>query len=110
MLTKKKFSVVLAAGALALAGCAPVTAPPVPVSPRDAALDVLRDLDPAFDTVPDMVIFDVSEGICAAFDKGYSFAEVVLIATGSGLSGEQAGLLVGFAVNVDCPEWAEVAG
>lgn len=127
MLTKKKFSIAVAvAGVFVLAGCtaaAPevepvpeVKVPEVTVETpehpdaRQVGLDVLRDLDPTFEHVPDDAIFTASEGICTAFDDGLSFETVVLVAMGEGLSADQAGYLVGFAVNVDCPEWAGVAG
>lgn len=136
MLTRKKFSIAVAvAGVFVLAGCAapkveapapkvrapevtvetptPVTTPEVTVETPDArqvGLDVLRGMDPVFEHVPDDAIFTASEGICTAFDDGLSFETVVLVAMGEGLSAEQAGYLVGFAVNVDCPEWAGVTG
>jgi len=134
VLTRKKFSIAVAmAGVFVLAGCAapkvealapkvpevtvetptPVTTPEVTVETPDArqvGLDVLRGMDPVFEHVPDDAIFTASEGICTAFDDGLSFETVVLVAMGEGLSAEQAGYLVGFAVNVDCPEWAGVTG
>jgi len=120
---RKTLAAVTFAAALTLAGCAtttPTIEPKAPAAPpvvevqgaptaREVALGVLRDLDHSFNGVPDKVIDDVSESICDAFDAGASFAQVVLVVTGSGLSGEQAGLLVGYAVAVDCPEWASIA-
>lgn len=95
----------LAVAGLLLAGCASPATTSVTdeQSFEEMALEVLREQEPSFRTVPDDVIWDVTESTCALLDAGGTFEDYVLVSFGT-VTPEQAGALFAMSVLVVCPE------
>ena len=120
--TMKKIAIGIAAVALTLTACssgeatdtvapAPIEstkqAPPPapPQSNDDRAYELLQERAPTLATIPKSAIDDFADVACDAFDSGVSLEKAILLGFDSGFDETEVGVLLGYSIVTECPEY-----